>query len=390
MSIAEKAEVVVIGGGVIGCSCAYYLAKEGVDVALVEINELASGATGANQGGVPRLPLELPSSELDLYRESEKLYHILAREFEDYEIEYEEFPLMLVADQEDQVPVLEKFAKSRKNLGIDCNLLYGKEIKKIEPNLAENIPAISLSFEDGAVNPFRLTLAFAYSAKKLGAKIYEFNEVKKIKLKRGRINSVITNEKEIKTNFIVNAAGVWAPFIGKMIDLDIPIYPQKGQILVTESMPKLINASITDADYLMAWSSPWDLAKSKNPRIKAGIATTLRQTKSGNILIGSSREFARYDQQVDPYVLRLISQRATRFMPIVKSFNIIRTYAGLRPYSKDGLPIISKVKKIGHNGEGITLGPITGKLVSELITKDETSISIDKFSFSRFGRRANN
>ena len=126
--------------------------------------------------------------------------------------------------------------------------------------------------------------------------------------------------------------------------------------------------------------------------MKLGVAGSYAQENTGNWTIGSSRDFAGYNSQITMPTVKYLAKRAIKFMPKLKDVNCIRMFAGLRPFCYvDGLPILSKVDNpagfviaTGHAGEGVTLAPITGKLISELITENRTSIPIDAFTFSRF------
>ena len=243
------------------------------------------------------------------------------------------------------------------------------------------------------MNPFKVNYGFAYAAKKLGTEFFLSAEVKKIERDKEKITSVVTDKEKIKTNFVVNTAGVWAFEIGKIVGIIIPVRPRRGQIIVTEPVP--FNKRwryILDDDYLTAAFNLEAVGKSKNPRIKLGVAGSYLQEDTGNWTIGSSRDFADYNNRVTMQTLRYLAKRVIKFMPKLKDVNCIRTFAGLRPFCYvDGLPILSKINNpqnfiiaTGHAGEGITLAPITGKLISELITENRTSISIDAFAFSRF------
>jgi sarcosine oxidase subunit beta len=178
-----------------------------------------------------------------------------------------------------------------------------------------------------------------------------------------------------------------------MVGLAIPIRPQRGQIIVTEPLP--LNKRwryICDADYLTTAFNIEAAEKSKDQRMKLGVAGSYAQEDTGNWTIGSSRDFAGYNNQVTMETVSYLAKRLIQFMPKFKEINCIRTYAGFRPVCcLDGLPILSKVDNpsgfiiaTGHAGEGVTLAPITGKLISELITENRTSMPIDAFSFSRF------
>ena len=381
----------VVGGGVIGCSVAYYLAKKGVRVIVVEKKErLSFGASGANQGGCPLQLFESPV--LELARESLKLYKNLAEEI-DCDIEYENVGSLVCSVDEKQYPDMEKHFQDKQREGINVRLIEGHQLRKLEPTLGEDIIVGVEEWDSWMVNPFKVNYGFVYAARKLGTEFLFSTQVKKIERDKERVVSVITDREKIKTDFLVNAAGAWASEIGKMLGLTIPVRARRGQIIVTEPVP--LNERwryILDADYL---TTAFDLAaieKSKDARIKLGVAGSYIQEKSGNWTIGSSRDFAGYNNRVTMQTLKYIAKRVIKFMPKLKDVSCIRTFAGLRPFCYvDGLPILSKIKSpqnfviaTGHGGEGMTLAPITGKLIAELITESRTSLSIDAFSFSRF------
>jgi sarcosine oxidase subunit beta len=387
----EIADVVVVGGGVIGCSVAYYLAKKGVRVIVVERKEgLSGGASGANQGGCPLQLFESPV--LELARESLKLYKNLAEEI-GCDIEYENVGSLVCSVDEKQHPDMEKHFRNKQAEGINVRVVEGHELRKLEPTLGEDVVVGVEEWDSCTVNPFKVNYGLAYAARKLGTEFLFSSQVKKIETDKERIASVITDREKIKTNFLVNAAGAWASEIGKMLGLTIPVRARRGQIIVTEPVP--LNERwryILDADYL---TTAFDLAaveKSKDARIKLGVAGSYIQEKSGNWTIGSSRDFAGYNNRVTMQTLKYMAKRVIKFVPRLKDISCIRTFAGLRPFCYvDGLPILSKIKSpqnfviaTGHAGEGMTLAPITGKLIAELITESRTSLSIDAFSFSRF------
>jgi len=389
--VNKTADVTVVGGGVIGCSIAYYLAKKGVKVVVIEKKEGVSfGASGANQGGCPLQLFEPPVFELA--RESLKLYKNLSEEI-GYDIEYENVGSLVCSVDERQYPDIEKHFQSKRRKGINVRLIEGYQLRELEPTLGKDVIVGVEEWDSGIVNPFKVNYGFAYAARKLGIGFLFSTEVKKIETNKNKITSVVTDKGKIITNFVVNAAGTWASEIGKMLGIIIPIRPRRGQIIVTEPVP--LNKRwryILDADYLTTAFNLEAAEKSKDPRIKLGVAGSYIQENTGNWTIGSSRDFAGYNNKVTMKTIRYLAKRVIKFMPKLKDANCIRTFAGLRPFCYiDGLPILSKVNNLrnfviatGHAGEGITLAPITGKLISELIIENKTSISIDPFSFSRF------
>lgn len=385
------ADVVVVGGGIIGCSVAYYLAKKGVKVIVIEKKRgLSLGASGANQGGCALQLFHPPV--LELARPSLEIYRNLSQEI-GYDVDYENTGSLVCSVDEEQYPDMQKHVEKKRRQGIDVQLIEGDRLRELEPTLGGDVVAGVEEREGGIMNPFKVNYGFAYAARKLGTEFFLSREVKKIERNKNRITSVVTDREKIGTNFVVNAAGAWASQIGKMVGISIPVRPRRGQIIVTERLP--LNKRwryILDADYL---TTAFDLAaveKSEDPRIRLGVAGSYVQENTGNWTIGSSRDFADYTTRVTMQTIRYLAKRAARFMPKLKSANSIRLFAGLRPFCYvDGLPILSRLNSprnfviaTGHAGEGVTLAPITGKLISELITEKTTSISIDAFAFSRF------
>ncbi len=392
--MSGTSDVVVVGGGIIGCSVAYYLAKKGVKVIVIEREKgLSFGASGANQGACG-LQLFHPSV-LELARPSLELYENLSQEIE-YDVDYENTGSLVCSVDEEQYPDMQKHVEKKRRQGIDVQLIEGNRLRELEPTLGRDVVVGAEEREGGIMNPFKVNHGFAYAARKLGTEFLLSREVKKIERDKDRITSVVTDREKIGTNFVVNAAGAWASQIGKMVGISIPVGPRRGQIIVTERLP--LNKRwryILDADYL---TTAFDLAaveKSKDPRIRLGVAGSYVQENTGNWTIGRSRDFADYATRVTMQTIRYLAKRAARFMPKLKSVNCIRIFAGVRPFCYvDGLPILSRLNSppnfviaTGHAGKGVALAPITGKLISELITENKTSISIDAFAFSRFKSR---
>jgi len=199
-----------------------------------------------------------------------------------------------------------------------------------------------------------------------------------------------TKNGEVRADKVVNAAGVWAPFIGQMVDIDIPITPRKGHILVASREKPVMFRNMMEFGYLM---NKFGRERIADERTAAhGVATVMEPTESQNFLLGSSRQFVGYDSSIDINVVQTIAKRALRFFPKMDDFKIIRSYTGFRPFTEDHLPIVSAVEEVpgfyiaaGHEGDGISLATGTGKLMAELINeKKETIIPIKSLSLDRF------
>ncbi|MGI5858903.1 MAG: NAD(P)/FAD-dependent oxidoreductase [Tepidanaerobacteraceae bacterium] len=386
----KTADVVIIGGGVIGTSIAYYLSKKGIKPILIEKDDLASGSSGACDIDII-LQSKNPGIHLQLAMESAKMYETLADEL-DFDIEYETCGGMVLIEDEEQLKVMKDFVKRQKAIGLQVKLLGLKEASEIQPGLSPNLVGSTYSPQDAHVNPMRLCQAFAKAAKRLGAEIYLNTGVLDIRVEKSKVKSVITNRGEIQTKVVINAAGVYAPMIGEMVGLSLPIKPRRGQIIVTEPVPKLVMADVFCAKYIVAKYNPKNLERSDNPETRLGVGLSLSQTHDGQMLIGATREFVGYNKSTTHEALRAILRNATRLVPALKLIHAIRSFAGLRPYTPDGLPLLGQVEGIqgfimaaGHEGDGIALSPVTGKIISELIVDGKTFMDVTCLSPARFG-----
>jgi len=378
----RKAEVVVIGGGVIGSSIVYHLAKKGLKVVLLEKNGIASGTSSACEGLV-LLQSKKPGVHLKLALESAKKFYNLKNEL-NYDIEYRNNGGMVVIENNEELKAMKIFVEKQKSIGLEVYLLDKDKAIEKEPALSHDILGSTFSPLDAQVNQIYLSYAFINSAKNLGAKIYTHTEVTGIKLESNKIRLIETTKGEIETEIVINAAGVYSPEIGRMVNLDIPIKPRRGQLLVTESVPKILNGVLISAKYIAAKFNP-SLAEIE------GEGISIEQTASGNLLIGSTREFVGMNKNTTLEGINSIAKHIIMLFPQLKEINIIRTFAGFRPYTSDGLPILGKVKEIegfimaaGHEGDGIALSPITGDLIAELVVEGKTSIPLDEFKLERF------
>ena len=200
-----------------------------------------------------------------------------------------------------------------------------------------------------------------------------------------------TDGGDILTRKVVNAAGIWAGEVGKMVGLDLPIEPRQGQLIVGERTNRVGKRKLQEFGYMMSKFEWDDYERGLTPEMeKHNVAFVFEPTEPGTFLIGSSRWFTGHDIMNSLEVLRCIAQRAMRFLPILKDVQFIRTYAGLRPYTPDHFPIVSDTPvpgyyvATGHEDNGIGLAPITGQLIAELIVGEETTIDVEPLKFSHF------
>jgi len=379
--MSKGADVVVIGGGIIGSCCAYYLVKEGLKVALVERGEICSEASKTCQGHL--FLWELPEINIILAKASKKLYRQISEEIE-MDIELRNTGSMSIAESPEGLETLKQTINELQRAGVECELLDGKEFVKREPSITPEIAGGGYFPEDGQLNPLLATTGIAQAAKKMGAELLTETEVTGIELSadKSAVKAVMTNKGKIETKRVVNAAGAWSGQIGQMVGINIPVVPRKGNLMVVENVPdNFINCKIILA------SGYLDSLKGDK---KVAVAANVQQTKEGNLLLGSSREFAGFDKEVNPEVISRIAAGCIKYFPALSGLNTIRSWAGLRPYSPDMLPIISDSRiegfyvASGHEGVGITMGPITGKLITQIITGQKTDLPVEQLSVNRF------
>jgi len=382
----KEAEIVIVGGGVIGSSIAYFLSKAGKDVVLLDKGDLAGEASAAN-GAFVWTSTRRPGIDLDLALTSIEIHKQFQEEL-DLDTEYRRPGGLIIVENDDQIPAMETFRKQREDVGFVLTMLDSKEARELEPFLSERIVGALFNPLDGGTNPFNLVVGLQRKVKQMGGKVFHHTEVQGIQLKKNKVKGVITDKGFIRTGLVVNACGAWASLIGDMVGIKIPIFPQEMEFIVTEQVPPIISHIIMGAGYV---TEEYSKEEMMNDREKFRCALCIHQTASGNILLGATWRFVGYDKRTSYEETIAIAKEIVRIFPPLKDAHVIRTFANFFPFTSDDLPILGYVEGIegfimaaGHCGHGICLGPITGKLISELICEGRTSIPIHELSLSRF------
>ena len=382
--LPRSADVVIIGAGVIGASIAYHLSKENIQAVVLDKKEIATGSSGACEG-LLLLQSKKPGIHLDMALESIRRFPDLIEDL-DQAIEYENKGGLVVIETEDELDAMRIFVEKQKKHDVDVSLLNAEQAREKEPALSENIIGATFSPLDSQVNPLLLNRGMLQSAQKAGATLFSNTRVEAIELTQNRVAAVQTDKGKIETRIVINAAGTYAAQIGEMVNLSIPIKPRRGQILVTEAAPPILQRCLLSAKYIAA---------KFNPKIAeaGGVGFAVEQTANGNILIGSTREFVGFDKDTTYDGIHTIARAILQVIPGIVNLNIIRAFAGLRPYTPDGLPILGQVELIdgfimaaGHEGDGITLAPITGAMIARLVAGKEAQFPIDEFKMERFSK----
>lgn len=378
-------DVVVIGAGIVGCSCAYYLARAGLKVHLVERRSIGAGASKTCMSHI--VTWKQPEIHMKLSRASNQLFCRLAEELP-LDIEYRRTGSLAIVEEPAAMEAFGESVRSLQAWGLECRLVSAEELVELEPHVAPGVAGAGFFTEDAQVNPIYATHGLALGAADYGAVIQPFTQVTGIELSgdQGAVVAVHTTEGRIRTKLVVNAAGAWSAEIAKMVALDIPVKPRKGHLVVTAPVPDdFMNCKIVlSAGYMASLKASSDLALSAN----------VQQVRNGNLLLGSSRQFAGFDTSVDYRVIELMVAHCLALFPALTSTQAIRSWAGLRPFTPDLLPIIGPVETVqgfymacGHEGIGITEGPITGKLISQIALGQAPDIGLEELVSSRFGNQ---
>ncbi|MEC1548255.1 FAD-dependent oxidoreductase [Bacillus rugosus] len=384
-------DIVVIGAGIIGSSVAYYLSKEGYSVALVEKGDIANG-TSSRCDAVALICDKKPGIDTAIGFKSIQLYKELAKEFS-FDFEFFSRGSLYVCETDQELEIARDYVAQQVAAGYEMRMVDRQELPDIEPHLAGDIMGGIWTEVDSTMNPYLVCYAFIEEAKKYGLTLFTNHEVREIvQAPDGGIESVKTDRTTIHTKQIVNCAGVWAGKIGEMVGIDIPIRPRKGLILITEKTKKVVNQKVHEFGYMLSKFEDIQYKRSVSQLVEDhNIAFTIEPTEAHNFLVGGHRAFKGYDIRSEHDVMRGIAERAIRFLPVLKDIQCIRAYAGIRPWVVDHLPIVSEVEEVpgfyiasGHEGDGISMAPITGKMVAQLISNQETDFNIDRLNFSRY------
>ncbi|MEH6987025.1 NAD(P)/FAD-dependent oxidoreductase [Cytobacillus firmus] len=383
-------DVLVIGGGIIGCAIAYYTSKSGRNVTVIEKGEFVSGTSSRCDGNILAIDKD-PGFDSQMSLVSQKLVDELSRDLKQ-PFEYRAPGSILVCETEEEMEAAQKWVDRQKEAGLPFRMLDRQDIRQDSKYFADDLLGGLECATDSTVNPYLLAFNLLEGAMEMGAKAHKQTEVTGMRREPDDTFTVETSNGTFTANYVINAAGVWAPYIGEMLDLSIPIKPRKGHIIVASRQEFVGPRKVMEFGYLI---SKFGGRRQVDPITeKYGVALVFEPTESQNFLIGSSREFVGFNTKINNEIIKCIANRAIRFYPKMADMMVIRSYAGLRPWTEDHLPIVSEVEGIpnyyiaaGHEGDGISLAAVTGKVIEEMLNEKETCIPIEPLRFSRFKER---
>ena len=388
--MTECFDVTIIGGGIMGLSSAYYLCQRGKKVLILEAGGFGHGSSGSCDDMI-LLQSKKPGINLKLAFESLKLYKQLLKDWGADELEFLNLGGMILIQNQQELSVMEDFVEQQREIGLDVEIIDKKEMKKKQPYVSDRYIASTYSAIDSQVNPFSVMSGFLSRIKKMGGEIRFYSPVKNIEKQDNGGWQIRTEQGEsFFSDLVVNAAGAWAGQIASMVGENVPITPKKGQLVITEKVPSLGETNLWSASYMVTKLRP-DLVENDSSDMGIGLGFSFTRTTDGNYLIGSTREKAGFDKRTSYEAIRAIIKQATGILPVLNEVHFIRTIAGFRPASEDGKFILGEHKSVpgfftaaGHEGDGIALAPVTGKILSDIISGDVIDFEYLQLSPERF------
>ncbi|MEV7194661.1 FAD-binding oxidoreductase [Streptomyces sp. NPDC093510] len=381
-----RPDLIIVGAGVVGAACAYYAARSGLDVTVIDRGPVAGGTTGAGEGNLLVSDKE-PGPELELALLSAQLWRELAAELPS-RIEYETKGGLVVASTEPALAALRDFAAAQTRAGVRATEIPADRLADFEPHLAPGLAGGFHYPQDAQVQPALAAAHLLRAAADAGRLTLRLGEEVTAVLTgtEGEVRGVRTQRGEVRAPHVLNAAGTWGGQLARLAGVELPVLPRRGFVLVTEPLPRVVRHKVYSAEYVA------DVASGS-----AALQTSavVEGTPAGPVLIGASRERVGFDRTLSVEVLRRLAAQAVGLFPALATVRAIRTYAGFRPYLPDHLPAIGPdprapglLHACGHEGAGIGLAPATGAMIAAVLTGREIPLPVAPFTPDRFERPA--
>lgn len=350
--MSASADAIVVGAGIVGAATAEALAREGMRVTILDSRFAAAGTTAAGMGHL--VAMDDSEAQLSLTDYSNRLWRALAKELPPSN-EYDPCGTLWIAEDGVQLDAVEKKRLAYARAGIAAESVDAAGLAALEPNLRPGLAGALRVPGDAVLYPPAAALALLARARARGARLREGCRVDSLSA-----NAVSANGEILRAAVVVNAAGAEA---GRLTP-ELPIVPRKGHLVITDRFPGFCRHQIVELGYL---ASAHSISGSS-------VAFNVQPRKTGQLLVGSSREMAGWNASVNPPLVRRMLARALDFLPGLRSLSAIRTWTGFRPATPDKLPLIGRWPATpglwiaaGHEGLGITTSLGTAALLADLI-----------------------
>lgn len=373
----NHADVIIVGGGIIGCAAAYYLTKKGCSVLVLEgSKDIGNGGSSRNGGGVRqsgRDPRELPLAMYGI----KNLWPTLSEELE-VDCEYHQDGNLRLGKTEKHLEILQGLTDRAKACGLDVRMIDGDEVRAINPYLSDEVIGASWCPTDGHANPLTTTLGYYKMARRLGARFITEEPVAALRKIKGHLRQVITKDNVYEGDTVILAAGLGSRDIAATVGIDIPMQPAMLEALVTEAQPPMFDQMLgtAEADFYG------------------------HQTKHGSFVFGGTSGLEGFTKDNHTPVTSSISAPSTcrgiiKYFPVLRDAKIVRTWAGWMDLCADKVPVISTVSEVpglilacGFSGHGFGIAPAVGTVLSQLALHEPTAVNLHELRYDRFRAKA--
>lgn len=362
-------DVIIVGAGIVGAACADECSRRGMSVLVLDCDVVGGGATGAGMGHI--VVMDDSEAQFALTRYSQQLWHELQSELPT-DVEYEQCGTIWVAADEQEMHEVRRKESFYRQRGVPVAVLDSAALYELEPNLRKGLSGGLLVPEDVVLYPPCAARFLISRAQSHGAKTYFDSSVSQI----GKGCVRLANGTEFSAGMTVNAAGAWSPLLTPGLE----IKKRKGHLVITDRYPGFLRHQLVELGYL----------KSAYSLTADSVAFNVQPRITGQVLIGSSRQYEVEHKEVDNDILVRMLQRAQEYMPALARMSSIRVWTGFRAATPDKLPLIgpwpedpSIYLATGHEGLGITTSLATARLLVSQLTGAESPISVAPYLPSR-------
>jgi sarcosine oxidase, subunit beta len=368
----SKVDVIIAGGGIIGCATAYYLAQKGIQVTVIEKEEIGAGGSSRNGGGVRQSARDMREMPLALYS-VRNLWPGLSEEL-GMDVEYVQKGNLRLGKTPAHMKRLDDIVQQGKSVGLNLDVLTQEQVKEVCPYVSDEVIGAIFCPTDGHANPMLATLAYYKRAKELGVTFIVGEEVLEVTTKKGRVAGVKTDRDEYEAPQVLLAAAYNSGLISRNLGIYLPMQNILIEALITEELPPMFPQ--------MLGTAPADFYG--------------HQTKHGSFVFGGSTSLEPFLLEDDRNVTRSVTaptlcRAILGYFPWMADVHIIRTWAGFKDQMFDQIPVLSKIDEIpglsmacGFTGHGFGIAPATGLLLAEMLAGEDTTLPLEAFRYDRF------
>ncbi|MGV2986095.1 NAD(P)/FAD-dependent oxidoreductase [Vibrio sp. E150_011] len=373
----RSADVIIIGGGIIGCSTAYYLAKKGKSVIVLEKSKVIGyGGSSRNGGGVRQSGRDKRELPLAMYG-VQNLWPHLSEEL-GTNVEYYQHGNLRLGKTDEHLDILRGLTATAVDQGLDVKMISGEEVREICPHLSDEVIGASWCPSDGHANPLQTTLAYHNGARQLGVRFLTGQHVLSLKMVAGVLRKVMTRDGEFEADRIILAAGLESRAISQSVGVDVPMKPVALDTLITDAQPPMF--------YQMLGTAMADFYG--------------HQTAHGSFVFGGgsplNSELISGASDHTPIEATADTCRGILgYIPALKHAKVVRSWVGIIDWCEDKVPVLSGVEDVpglilgcGLSGHGFGIAPAVGTVLAELACDEMPSINISELGYERFSHRA--